>query len=141
MEPVAEAATDAAGLRGQVQSVPHACQGPLVVTEGSPLVGQNDGVERVPVCSDEDRAILILLSKADDLSRTIHLDATRMQEDARPWRPRFVFVEYSMYVPCRHFNDHFTRRARAFFGGFIAIAAQLGEAFIARLDRRFTDHF
>ncbi|PBK86449.1 hypothetical protein ARMGADRAFT_536577 [Armillaria gallica] len=70
--------------------------------------------QRVLVCSDGDKAYSVLLSKAEDFSRPLRLDATKEQTGANA-----MAVRLALQMTNAGADYGF------FFGGFIAIAAQL----------------
>ncbi|KAK0460617.1 uncharacterized protein EV420DRAFT_1762828 [Desarmillaria tabescens] len=70
--------------------------------------------ERVLVCSDEDKAYLVLLEKAEDLSRPLRLDVTKKQTGAKA-----MAVKLALHMVAAKAEYGF------FFAGYIAIAAQL----------------
>ncbi len=85
IEPIIQAIAGAAGLNGRiklshtpVKDLVFAQKGNFTMT----LIQENDGIEHLLTCSDKDKAFLVLLSKAEALSGSIHLDATTKQTGA-----------------------------------------------------------
>ncbi|PBK63953.1 hypothetical protein ARMSODRAFT_1023587 [Armillaria solidipes] len=70
--------------------------------------------QRILVCSEGDKAYSVLLSKAEDFSRSLRLDATKEQTGAKA-----MAVRLALQMANAGADYGF------FFGGFIAIAAQL----------------
>ncbi|SJK98200.1 uncharacterized protein ARMOST_01461 [Armillaria ostoyae] len=117
IEPVVRAIASAAGLSGRIKlsRTPvkdFACsqKGNFTMT----LIRESDGIERLPTCSDEDKAFSVLFSKAEALSRSIRLDVTTKQTGAAA-----MAVKLALQMITSRVEYGF------FFGGFIAIAAQL----------------
>ncbi|KAK0468619.1 hypothetical protein IW261DRAFT_1518443 [Armillaria novae-zelandiae] len=123
VHPVVEAIATAVGLEGSVcvkhrpVTIPQYSQ----IGDFSFIVGRRtkteDGCfEFVPLkaCSDEDKAYWVLLSKTEALSRSFSLDAAQKQTGAKAM---IVKLALKMAVSDADFG--------LFFGGYIAIAAQL----------------
>ncbi|KAK0482026.1 hypothetical protein EDD18DRAFT_1202448 [Armillaria luteobubalina] len=83
---------------------------------GRRMKTEDDRFEFVPLkaCSDEDKAYWVLLSKTEALSRSFTLDAAQKQTGAKAM---IVKLALQMAVADAEFG--------LFFGGYIAIAAQL----------------
>ncbi|KAK0470370.1 uncharacterized protein EV420DRAFT_110267 [Desarmillaria tabescens] len=98
-------------LRGHVKKFEYSSKSDFTIT----FVRKNEqGIERTATCSDEDLAYSVLLSKAEELSRPICLDATKRQEGAAA-----MAVKLALQMITSRVEYGFL------FGGFIAIAAQL----------------
>ncbi|KAK0241061.1 hypothetical protein EDD85DRAFT_387893 [Armillaria nabsnona] len=127
IEPIVQAIAGAASLndriklsRTPVKDLAFSQKGSFTMT----LIRENDGIERLPTCSDEDKAFSVLFSKAES-SQSV--DATTKQTGAAA-----MAVKLALQMITSRVEYGF------FFGGFISIAAQLGETFV--IDRYFTDH-
>ncbi|PBK80839.1 hypothetical protein ARMGADRAFT_820551 [Armillaria gallica] len=127
IEPIVEAIAEAAGFADTIsvrrRAVPESTESDfslLVQREVETEAGHAKWVP-IQICSDNDIAYPVLLSKAEELSQSFGLDTNQKQRGAKAMVVKLVLqmiaanAEYGL-----------------FFAGFIAIAAQLGEPLIAR---------
>ncbi|PBK63951.1 hypothetical protein ARMSODRAFT_522200 [Armillaria solidipes] len=131
LEPVVQIIGAAAGLAGPigvqhdaVAEIVHSQTGGFNLAVVRQTETENGRKSWVPiqVCSDEDKAYSVFLSKAEALSRPFTLDATEKQTGAKAM---VIQLALQMATAGAEFG--------LFFAGYIAIAAQLSEPlFIAR---------
>ncbi|KAK0214301.1 hypothetical protein IW262DRAFT_1405480 [Armillaria fumosa] len=126
VRPVVEAIATAVCLPGSISvmrqyvTIPPDSQiGDFSFIVGRRTKTEDGHFEFVPLkaCSDEDKAYWVLLSKTEALSRSFSLDASQKQTGAKAM---IVKLALQMAVADAEFG--------LFFGGYIAIAAQLGKS-------------
>ncbi|KAK0460630.1 uncharacterized protein EV420DRAFT_1533223, partial [Desarmillaria tabescens] len=123
IQPIVRAITEASGIPGRINVLYEPARGGIVdsqrgdfniTVERKWLEDGHVRRQRILVCSDEDKAYSVLLSKAEALSRPFRLDATKEQTGAKA-----MAVKLALQMTTVGADYGF------FFGGFIAIAAQL----------------
>ncbi|KAK0432165.1 uncharacterized protein EV420DRAFT_1772379 [Desarmillaria tabescens] len=122
VHPVVEAIAAAAGLAGGIGvkrvpvAIPQWSLGHFNFIVGRRNKTEDGRFEIVPLkaCSDEDKAYWVLLSKTEALSMPFSLDATQKQTGAKA-----MVVKLALQMVAANAEFGF------FFGGYIAIAAQL----------------
>ncbi|KAK0227650.1 hypothetical protein IW262DRAFT_548517 [Armillaria fumosa] len=122
IEPIVGVIAKAAGLQGSTGLL-HQSVGPAVysqpgdfniIVEQEWLKNGEVQNQHVLVCSDEDKAYLVLLSKAESLSSPLKLDATKEQTNANA-----MAVKLALQMVTAGAEYGFI------FGGFVAIVARL----------------
>ncbi|KAK0470663.1 hypothetical protein IW261DRAFT_1003243 [Armillaria novae-zelandiae] len=123
IEPIVQTIAKAAGLQGSIAlrydpvgETVYSQRGDVNIIVEQQEWFKNELVrkQRVLVCSDEDRAYSVLLSKAESLSSPLKLDATKEQTNAKA-----MAVKLALQMVTAGADYGF------FFGGFIAIVAPL----------------